>query len=551
LKASYEAPRNEVEAELCRIWAEVLRLERVGIHDNFFELGGDSILSIQIVARASLKGLRLAPRQLFEHRTVATLATAVDTTPRLRTEQGEVSGEQRLTPIQHWFFSQPLTEPHHWNQSTMVSVNGRLQPELLKTAVEALLRHHDALRLRFDRDGEAWRAHYAPVTTEVPLTVHDLSGVAEQAREIERLAAEAQASLDLSDGPLLRVHYYDLGDERGGRLLLVVHHLVVDIVSFGILLEDLQRSYQQLELPAKTTSYQQWAEVLQEYAQSEQLAAQVDYWTNPERSGVGPLPVDGRGTHLVAAARVVTVRLTGDDAQWLLTELPKATRAQVHEVLLTALAASLSEWSREPRVLIDVESHGREETIGAVDLTRTVGWFTVLYPLLLEVGEGSWSEKLRRVKEQQRQVPQGGIGYGVLRYLSEASEVRERLARQSQAEVSFNYAGRGEVERAREGALVGPARESSGAAYSPRDKRWHMLEINASAGGGELVLHWTYTEGVHRRETVEQLAQQMLHAIKEIIHETRQGTTQLFSTADFPDAGLSQQELDKLMAVLD
>jgi non-ribosomal peptide synthase protein (TIGR01720 family) len=553
LKAKYEGPRNEVEAELCRIWADVLGLERVGIHDNFFEVGGDSILSIQIVARANQKGLRLAHKHLFEYRTVSELAAVVDTTAVIDTEQGEVSGAQRLTPIQQWFFSQSGPEPHHYNQTTMVSVSGRLEPELLKTAVGALLRHHDALRLRFQRDGEVWKAHYAAVSSELPLTTYDLSSVAEaeQAREIERLAADAQASLDLSNGPLLRVQYYDLGAERGGRLLLVVHHLVVDIVSFGILLEDLQRSYQQLELPAKTTSYQQWAEVLQEYAQSEQLAAQVDYWTRPERSGVGPLPVDGRGTHLVAAARVVTVRLTGDDAQWLLTELPKATRAQVHEVLLTALAASLSEWSREPRVLIDVESHGREETIGAVDLTRTVGWFTVLYPLLLEVGEGSWSEKLRRVKEQQRQVPQGGIGYGVLRYLSEASEVRERLARQRQAEVSFNYAGRGEVERAREGALVGPARESSGAAYSPRDNRWHMLEINASAGGGELVLHWTYTEGVRRRETVEQLAQQMLHAIKEIIHETRQGTTQLFSTADFPDAGLSQQELDKLMAVLD
>jgi non-ribosomal peptide synthase protein (TIGR01720 family) len=443
-----------------------------------------------------------------------------------------------------------------------VSVSGRLEPELLKAAVAALLRHHDVLRLRFSRDGEGWQAHYAPVSNEVPLTVHDLNGVAgaELRGEIERLAAAAQASLDLSNGPLLRVHYYDLGAERGGRLLIVVHHLAVDIVSWGILLEDLQRSYEQLEqgagevqLPPKTTSYQQWAEVLHEYAQSERLAAQIDYWTNPERGGIARLPVDGTGTHMVAAARVVTVRLAGEDAQWLLTEVPKATRAQVHEVLLTALAAALSEWSDERRVLIDVESHGREETVEAVDLTRTMGWFTVLYPLVVEVGEGSWSEKLRRVKEHQRQVPQGGIGYGVLRYLTEASEVRERLARQPQAEVIFNYggrAGRGE-ERQREGPLVGLAQESGGAAYSPRDSRCHMLEINASAGGGELVVQWTYTEGVHRRETIEHVAQQMLRAIKEIIHETRQATTHLYSAADFPEAELSQQELDNLLAVLD
>jgi non-ribosomal peptide synthase protein (TIGR01720 family) len=313
----------------------------------------------------------------------------------------------------------------------------------------------------------------------------------------------------------------------------------------------LEQGAGEVQLPAKTTSYQQWAEVLQEYAQSEQLAAQVDYWTNPERGAIGRLPVEGRGTRLVAAARLVTVRLAAEETQWLLTEVPKATRAQVQEVLLTALGASLSEWSVEKRVLIDVESHGREETVGAVDLTRTVGWFTVLYPLVVEVGEGSWSEKLRRVKEQQRQVPQGGIGYGMLRYLSVASEVREQLAGQPQAEVSFNYAGRGEVERPREGALVGPAQESYGAAYSPRGSRCHMLEINANAVGGELVVHWIYSEGVHRRETIEQVAQQMLRAIKEIIQETRQSTTHLFSTADFPEAELSQQELDKLMAVLD
>jgi amino acid adenylation domain-containing protein/non-ribosomal peptide synthase protein (TIGR01720 family) len=562
LGAGYEAPRNEVEAELCRIWAEVLGLERVGIHDNFFEVGGDSILSIQIVARANQKGLRLMPRQVFDQRTIAALATAVDTTPKLRTEQGEVSGRQHLTPIQQWFFAQSLVEPHHWNQAVLVSVRRRLQPELLQAAVGALLRQHDALRLRFSRDDEGRTAHYAAVSSEVPLTVHDLSGVAgaEQRGEIERLAAAAQSSLDLSAGPLLGVHYYELGvdesgAERGGRLLVVVHHLAVDIVSWRFLWEDLQQGYEQLEqgarevqLPAKTTSYQQWGEVLQEYAQSEQLAAQVDYWTSAERDDIKRLPVDGTGTHLGAAARVVMVRLAREETQWLLTEVPKATRAQVHEVLLLAVAASLSEWSGEPRVLLDVESHGREETVGEVDLTRTVGWFTGLYPLVLEVGEGSWSEKLRRVKEQQRQVPQGGIGYGVLRYLSGAGEVREQLAGQPPAEVSFNYAGRGEVESAGAGesGMVGPAQESRGAAYSPRGARSHMLEVNASVGGGELVVHWTYSEGVHRRETMEQVAQQMLRIVKEIIQEARQATTTLFSTADFSEFGWNQTDVDAI-----
>jgi amino acid adenylation domain-containing protein/non-ribosomal peptide synthase protein (TIGR01720 family) len=540
LQARYEGPRNEVEAELCRIWAAVLGLERVGIYDNFFELGGDSILSIQIVARANQKGLRLMPRQVFEQRTVAALAKMVDTTAVIENEQGEVSGEQRLTPIQQWFFAQSLAEPHHFNQSVLVSVRRRLQPELLKAAVEMLLRQHDALRLRFSPNGEA---HYAAVSSEAPLTVHDLSAMEEPRGEIERLAAEAQASLDLSAGPLLRVHYYDLGAERDGRLLLVVHHLAVDIVSWGMLLEDLQRGYEQSQLPAKTTSYQQWGEALQEYAHSEQLLAQTDYWTSAERDDIKPLPVDGSGAHLEAAAREVTVRLGREETQWLLTEVPKATRAQVHEVLLLALAASLSQWNGAERVLIDVESHGREETIGAVDLTRTVGWFTVIYPLVVRLGEGSWSEKLRRVKEQQRQAPQGGIGYGVLRYLSGV----EQLSRQPQAEVSFNYTGRGEVERsAGEGALVGPATEDRGANSSPRNRRSHMLEVNAGVGGGELQVHWSYSEGVHRHETIEQVAGQMLRVVQELIQETRQSTNPHFSTADFSEFGWNQTDLDAI-----
>jgi non-ribosomal peptide synthase protein (TIGR01720 family) len=432
-----------------------------------------------------------------------------------------------------------------------------LQVALLKTAVVALLRHHDALRLRFSRADEEWTADYAAVSNDAPLTVYDLSRMAEaeQTSEIERLAAAAQTSLDLSSGPLLRVHYYELGSEQGGRLLIVVHHLAMDIVSWRFLLDDLQHGYEQLEqgaaevqLPAKTTSYQQWAEVLHEYAESEELASQIMYWTKPERGGIKPLPLDGTGTHVRTAARYVTVRLGREETDWLLTEVAKATRAQVHEVLLTALAASLSAWGGETRVLLDVESHGREETVDAVDLTRTVGWFTVMYPLVVEVGEGSWSEKLRRVKEQYRQVPQGGIGYGVLRYLSEASAVREQLAAQPQAEVSFNYTGRGEVESAGAGesGLVGAAHEDRGEVYSPRGARSHMLEVNAGIGSGELAVHWTYTEGVHRRETIEQVAQQMLSAIKEIIQETRQASAPLLSTSDFAEFGWNQTDLDAI-----
>ena len=248
-------------------------------------------------------------------------------------------------------------------------------------------------------------------------TVHDLSGVVwPNSGRDGATAPQSAGSLDLSEGPLLRcttTSWERRKRRRGGCCLWSIiwrgHRCPGECCwkTCSVAMSSWSRGLWRCNCRPKRPAYQQWAEVLQGYAQSPHLLAQIDYWTNPERDGIGRLPVEGSGTHLVAAARVVTVRLAADETQWLLTEVPKATRAQVHEVLLTALGSSLSEWSGEKRVLIDVESHGREETVGPVDLTRTVGWFTVLYPLLVEVGEGSWSEKLRRVKEQQRQAPEG------------------------------------------------------------------------------------------------------------------------------------------------
>ena len=548
LETSYEAPRNEVEAELCRIWAEVLGLERVGIHDNFFELGGDSILSIQIVARANQKGLHLAHKHLFEHRTVMELAAVVDTTPVIDTEQGEVSGEQRLTPIQQWFFAEQSEEMHHFNQSTLLSVSGRVQPELLKAAVGSLISHHDVLRLRFRQDDAGWQAHYA-ASSEAPLTVHDLSGVAvaEQRGEIERLAAAAQTSLDLSEGPLLQVHYYKLGlDQNGterGRLLMVIHHLAVDIVSWAILLEQFRQSYEQLEqggavqLPAKTTSYQQWAEVLQEYAESPHLAAQIDYWLDDKRREVTSLPTDfSDGENLELTTHHLSIYLNVEETRKLVFEVSKTGNVQVNEVLLTVLAETLSEWTGDKHVLIGVEGHGREETIGEVDLTRTVGWFTTLHPVLLTLEDNApWEDRLRTVAKQLRAVPKRGIGYGVLRYLSGKKEIVDRLESLPQPEVLFNY-GRfvqgQEQERLAQGALrFGPAPETEGPLHSAHAMRTHLLEVNASIAGQQLCVRWSFSDRRHERATVERLAQEFVNGLRGLIgsFQKSDGQPQRFS----------------------
>ena len=561
LEEAFVAPRTPVEEALASIWAQVLGVERIGVHDNFFELGGDSILSIQIIARANEAGLRLTPKQVFQYQTVAELVAVVDTAPVIEAEQGIVTGPLPLTPIQSWFFEQQLPEAHHWNQAVLLEVEQGLEPALLERAVQHLLLHHDALRLRFVEEESGWRqvnADYAPHEA-VPFRRVDLSGLpqAEQKAAIEATAAELQASLNLAAGPLVRVALLDLGASQAARLLMVIHHLAVDGVSWRILLQDLQMAYQQLsrgeavQLASKTTSFRQWAQRLSEYAPSEALQQELAYWLSEPRRQVAPLPVDyaaGRGANTEASARSVSVSLSVAETQSLLQEVPTAYRSQINDVLLTALAQAVARWSGAGTLLIDLEGHGREEIVAGVDLSRTVGWFTSMFPLLLEWGQASGpGDALKKVKEQLRQVPQRGIGYGLLRYPSGSGETAEKLRALPQAEVSFNYLGQFD-QVLPESSSFKLAQESSGPPRSPRGRRSHLLDINGFIVGGRLQLDWTYSENVHRRSTIEALAEGFIEALRSLIAHCLSPQAGGYTPSDFPLAKINQRQLDKIVS---
>jgi len=461
-----------VEELLAGIWAGVLGVERVGIHDNFFELGGDSILSIQSIARANQAGLQLSPKDLFEHQTVAQLAAVAGTAVAVEAEQGLVMGPVPLTPIQHWFFAQELSEPQHFNQTLLLEVRQAVEPELLAEAGRQLVQQHDALRLRFERTESGWRQYHGGAEESLSFSTMDLSTVpeSEQSAAIEAEAAATQASLNLSEGPLLRVVYFELGEGKAGRLLLACHHLVVDGVSWRILLADLQQAYEALaagetvEMPAKSSSFQQWSEALSEYAKSGAVQEQVDYWLRAEREQVRSIPRDyENGENQVSSTAVVVESLSREETEALLQEVPGVYHTQINEVLLSGLALALGQWSGQQVVLVDVEGHGREPISERVDVSRTVGWFTTIYPVLLEVAGSreQVGEVVKQVKEQVRGLPGQGLGYGVLRYLAEESESRRRLQELPQAEVSFNYLG--QMDRVlNEETLFGAASESSG-----------------------------------------------------------------------------------------
>ncbi|HKG80721.1 MAG TPA: amino acid adenylation domain-containing protein, partial [Pyrinomonadaceae bacterium] len=559
-KEGLTAPRTFAEKELARIWQEVLGLERVGITENFFELGGDSIVSIQIVARARDAGLSITPKQVLKHESILELAAvAKEIHPQITQKyetQGEIHviGGWTLTPIQHWFFEQQLPNPHHYNQAVMLELKSPAHADVLAKSLERLIEHHEALRLRFEREPGGWKQTIAARETHQILEHVDLSVLTPEAQTaaIERAANEAQSRLHLSEGPIIRGVYFDLGIGRS-RLLIVIHHLAVDGVSWRILLDDVQRTYEQLQrgeevkLPSKTRSFKRWSELLNAHAQSATVLQELQYWTTERRRNVAKLPVDHEGDNRAASVRSLSVALTAEETRLLLQEVPRAYRTQINDVLLTALAQTLSEWTRDKRVLVDVEGHGREEIIEDCDVSRTVGWFTTIFPVLLEVSNSSGlGETLKSVKEQLRHVPNRGIGYGLLRYLRGDKTVSSELEKLPQAEVSFNYLGQLDQIFRDDTSSFALTNDAVGKSRSELGKRKYLIDIDGGVRDGRLQLEWVYSQELHARQTIEIVAENFNRKLRRLIEHCVLREVREYTPSDFPLVNLNEQQLAQL-----
>ncbi|MDP9146955.1 MAG: amino acid adenylation domain-containing protein, partial [Acidobacteriota bacterium] len=558
----YVAPRTEAEKKLAAIWSKALRLEQIGINDNFFELGGDSILSIQIISSARREGLKLTLKLLFANQTIATLAAVAEVEDAKQSSDEVVDGDVSLTPIEHWFFEQNLDDLHHYNQAFLFETKESLDRSLLEAALGELSRHHDALRLRYVRENDNWRQFYSTTAEHVLFEWTDISALAEaeQRQAIESISARQQASLNLQNGPLWRVAYLHLGADRADRLLFIVHHLAVDGISWRPLLEDLESAYQQLkakqkvQLPHKTSPYKLWAERLQGLATSQSLEKELPLWkafTDP--AAVAPaleqFAMDARTSEANTedAARKVKVTLDATSTRALLQTVPAVYNTQINDVLLTALAHAWHKWTGIPVVYTNLEGHGRENLFEDVDISRTVGWFTSIFPVRLELnnfGE-NWApgEAIKSVKEQLRRIPQRGIGYGILRYLSGNNDLSSR----PDPGMVFNYYGQFDQAVATS-KLFRFSSESGGPWHSPKQKRRHALEINSLIMDGKLDFECGYNPALHDEKTIQQFADEFLNALKEIITHCQLPTAGGRTPSDFPLAQIDQASLDRLLS---
>lgn len=542
LKETYVAPRGPVEQTLAEIWAQVLGVERVGIQDNFFELGGDSILSIQIIAKAGESGMRIHRNHLFEHPTIAELAPLTVRSEPPPAEEGAAAGPVPLAPAQRLLLAEG-PEPG----ARLVLLEAReADAGLLERALRALMARHDALRLRFERSGGEWQ-QLSGEPADVLLTRQDLAHLpaTEHAAAAREAAERLRGGWDLSRPPLLRLHRLDRGEGRPAWLLFAVHPLICDAESFRILFQELQKACGQLgrggeiALAPPSTSFRSWCQRLDRYAASPELARELDWWLAQAEPPAPELPRDAAGGE--GEARPVEVSLDEEETRALLEEIPAVHRTQVTDLLLTALVEAVTAWTGGSAARLELEGSARAASLLDADLSRTVGACGFSYPVQLSLaGASSPAAALRAVKEQLREVPEHGLGYGLLAGGAGPEGAAERLRALPGAPILVTY--RPQLATADDGPFQ-LAGEPLAAASTERPPR--PLMVTAGVEAGHVRVSFEYRPDLHRRSTVEGLAARFAGALRELIAACRSGAAAL-TPSDFPEAGLDQGDLDRL-----
>ncbi|HUQ52684.1 MAG TPA: condensation domain-containing protein, partial [Gammaproteobacteria bacterium] len=460
-------------------------------------------------------------------------------------------------PIQHWFFERIHIDPQHWNQSLLLRVATRVDRVLFERAVQRLMNHHDALRARFVPVAGAVRQEIAPVVVEPPVDWVEIADSTEEEilRHIEQRADRAHRAFELDRGPLVRFLYFSIPSALGDRLLVLAHHLVVDVVSWQILIEDLESMLAALEgtagvaQPERTTSLGRWAARLAEYAGTAEVAAQAEHWLGLDSEVEVPTDFSADKTeNTVETAFSVSLDLDVAETSRLLTEVPKALRSQANEALLAALATTLTRWTGRSVCRIDLEGHGREPLFDDVDLSRTVGWLTTVFPVELKVGgDRSAAAAVRAIQAQLRAIPARGIGYGLLRYLSPTAS--SGLSGLPRSLVCFNYLGRIDALGSH-GRRLSPVLWNVGTVRSPTGRRPYLIELDVHVEAGRLIAVWTASQRFHRRETIAGLAEQFRAMLRDIVAAAETGSVTA-TPDDFPLADLDAGDLESLSRMIE
>jgi amino acid adenylation domain-containing protein/non-ribosomal peptide synthase protein (TIGR01720 family) len=544
---------TETEKALAEIWAGLLKIkvEELSASANFFELGGDSILSIQVVSRSAQKGLHFTVKDLFIAQTIRQLAKLVKSGKKVIAPQNEIFGEHLLLPIQKSFFTES-TDFHHYNQSVMLITPNGFNEKILKSITRKIFERHDALRLQFIRKDHIWAAHYLTLTDSIIENAIETKSVDDPSfKGISEHVNSIQTSLKPDKGSLIKLVYYHHGNSNiPGRLLMVIHHLVIDGVSWRVLLEDINTLYEQLQankplnLPDKTSSYQQWGDYLNHYATSDALMREQAFWfdsLNVPVASLSKLLMKSKTEKLPNKSAIGVANFSFNESltEQLLTQSNKAYRTQINELLLAGLLLGVNRSCSAQTIRVDMEGHGREILTNEHDLSQTLGWFTTSYPLILSFsGNGLISELISEVKERYRAIPNKGLGFGVLKYNSQ----NEKFSNLPDSELLFNYLGQFD-QVVNTDTHFTLADESSGIDVSAMRKASHSLIINGSVTRGCLEFSLTFDRAKFSDIVIQSLMNEIKAALKDIVQHCIVTELGQYTPIDFPLAKVASKEL--------
>jgi len=548
IKETYIAPNTEEEKILASVWEEILGRDQISIKDNFYNLGGDSIKSIQIGSRLNQLGYKLGVEHMLKNPVLEDLAKYLEVNLKV-VDQSVVSGEVALTPIQEFFFQEPsIPVVEHFNQTVLLKSEEEVTTETLLQCVAKLVEHHDALRMVYKNEEETWtQTNNTMSDTAYEVQFHDLTTAKDALAEMQRIGGEMQSTIDLENGPLFRVGHFRMTD--GDRIALIIHHLVVDGVSWRILLEDFTTVFEAYtqgktpELPLKTDSFQLWSSKLQVYATSETMQKERNYWEAVCAQEIAAIPVNEEvDTTLFNYDKTVTFQLEENATELLLSKVNSVYNTEINDVLLTALGLAIKDTFGLDKTVVKMEGHGRENIIENVDINRTVGWFTSVYPFVVDVSECELdTDALVQVKEDLRKIPNKGVGYGILKYLT--SDFTANI----QPSIVFNYLGDfGATQENFEDKKLQQAFESIGASIADENGSDTLLNIYGMIGSGQLQISLDYQNESIDTEKVAALMDTYKMYLSKLIYEVSKEETTYLTPSDVTYKGLSRAILSEL-----
>lgn len=544
----YVAPVTKEEELLASVWSKVLGMPAAGITYNYFSAGGDSIKAIQISSGMRALGYELSVRDIFMSPTIKESARAVKKISNLLA-QGPVTGEVSLTPIQKWFFNGPVINKHHYNQAVLLHFDTVLPVDRVRCIFEKIQQHHDALRMVFHRKEGKITQEYKEIDLPVSIEVADFRGKTWTGAEFFAVADSIQAGISLEEGPLMKLGLFH--GEKESLLLIVIHHLVVDGVSWRILFEDIETLYQQslagkpFVLPVRTDSFQSWSECLSKYADSQLFHKDRQYWEAFLHKEINRIPRDypesaTTGEHSHAESFI----LSRSETEKLLTEVPPAFHTRINDILLTALLLGVRKKYGFTSLLLDLEGHGREDIQQPVNISRTVGWFTSIYPVMLESAGDDVRSTIKKVKEALRQTPAGGIGSLLQKYQdvgpNELQPARPGLALQ----ICFNYLGQFDADTA--GKSYSVTAGSTGNVLSPKEITGYDWQFSGIIRDGQLHMSLTYGKNQYKQETILSLLDFYRHSLLEIIAFCSAYDRTELTPSDLTSKCLPMAQLDEL-----